>query len=129
MTSAVGLRQPAGFMPEALWTSLWEGGNAQASGAFRPSLSRAHSGAPPWTSASSPCCFPLGIGVDHLRHIRSSNSESGTRAMKRAFVTVGTTSFDELVARVVANDCVQVSRAGRRAAGGQRLWLFVLAAS
>uniref|UniRef100_E9Q2P6 UDP-N-acetylglucosamine transferase subunit ALG13 n=1 Tax=Mus musculus TaxID=10090 RepID=E9Q2P6_MOUSE len=28
--------------------------------------------------------------------------------MKRAFVTVGTTSFDELVARVVANDCVQI---------------------
>ncbi|XP_052026757.1 putative bifunctional UDP-N-acetylglucosamine transferase and deubiquitinase ALG13 isoform X5 [Apodemus sylvaticus] len=26
----------------------------------------------------------------------------------RAFVTVGTTSFDELVSRVVANDCVQV---------------------
>ncbi|XP_031208222.1 UDP-N-acetylglucosamine transferase subunit ALG13 homolog, partial [Mastomys coucha] len=28
--------------------------------------------------------------------------------MKRVFVTVGTTSFDELVARVVAHDCVQV---------------------
>lgn len=37
--------------------------------------------------------------------------------MKRAFVTVGTTSFDDLVARVVANDTVQVSRAGRRAVG------------
>lgn len=61
-----------------------------------------------------PLLFPL---PSHLRHIRSSNSESGTRAMKRAFVTVGTTSFDDLVARVVANDTVQVSGAGRRAVG------------
>lgn len=51
------------------------------------------------------------VSVIGRRHVRFRNSESGTRAMKRAFVTVGTTSFDDLVASVVAPDCVEVSPA------------------
>ena len=42
----------------------------------------------------------------------------GTRAMKCVFVTVGTTSFDDLIACVSAHDSLQVSGGGGRAAAG-----------
>ncbi|CAO2622798.1 UDP-N-acetylglucosamine transferase subunit ALG13 homolog, partial [Lemmus lemmus] len=55
------------------------------------------------SSSRSPSLAP-----PRRRHVRPRNSESGTRAMKRAFVTVGTTSFDDLVASVAAPDSVEI---------------------
>lgn len=63
------------------------------------------------TANSSHSLARADVGVIGRRHVRFRNSESGTRAMKRAFVTVGTTSFDDLVASVAAPDCVEVSPA------------------
>ena len=40
--------------------------------------------------------------------------------MKCVFVTVGTTSFDDLIACVSAHDSLQVSGEGEREAGGRR---------
>lgn len=112
-------------MPDALQNSGVRGRVGPAGGRGRVPPSRAEVPAPPppptpgvtrpnaltASSSRSPSLARSDVNVTRRRHVRSWNSESGTRAMKRAFVTVGTTSFDELVARVAAPDSVEVSPA------------------
>ena len=63
----------------------------------------------------------------HGVHVGSATSHPaldiqgcGSHAMKCVFVTVGTTSFDDLIACVSAHDSLQVSGEGEREAGGRR---------
>lgn len=66
---------------------------------------------------------PLTAQFTWCQYVTSDPCDSGlgTLAMKCVFVTVGTTSFDDLIACVLAHDCLQVSGvAGGRLAGAPR---------